>query len=43
MSNVAKTGIINKEPNILDLEMGFDLENIFVEQDKQKLVDLLNK
>ena len=43
MSNVSKTGILNKEPNILDLDIDFDLENIFVEQEKQKLVDLLNK
>lgn len=43
MSNVAKTGILNKEPNILDLDIDFDLENIFVEQEKQKLVKFLNK
>lgn len=43
MSNVAKTGILNKEPNISYLDMSFDLENIFVEREKQKLVDLLNK
>lgn len=43
MSNVAKTGILNKEPNILNLDIDFDLENIFVEQEKQKLVKFLNK
>lgn len=43
MSHVAETGVLSKETNIIDLHMDWDIQNIFVEREKQKLVDLLNK
>lgn len=43
MSNIAKTGVFTKGPNIVDFDIYWNIENIFVEQEKQKLVDLLNK
>lgn len=43
MSNIAKTGVFTKDPNIVDFDIYWNIENIFVEQEKQKLVDLLNK
>lgn len=43
MSNIAKTGVFTKDPNIVDFDIYWNIENIFVEREKQKLVDLLNK
>ncbi len=43
MSHVAETGVLSKETNIIDLHMDWDIQNIFVEREKQKLVDLLDK
>lgn len=43
VSNIAKTGVFTKDHNIVDFDIYWNIENIFVEQEKQKLVDLLNK
>ena len=43
MSNIAENGVFTKDSNIVDFDIYWNIENIFVEQEKQKLVDLLNK
>ena len=43
MSNIAENSVFTKDSNIVDFDIYWNIENIFVEQEKQKLVDLLNK
>jgi hypothetical protein len=45
VSNVAKTGVFSKDHNIniMGFYIDSDIENIFIEQEKQKLVDFLKK
>lgn len=43
MSNIAKTGVFTKGPNIVDFDIYWNIENIFVEREKEKLVKFLNK
>ena len=43
MSNIAKNGVFTKDSNIVDFDIYWNIENIFIEQEKQKLVDFLKK
>ena len=43
MSNISKNGVFTKDSNIVDFDIYWNIENIFIEQEKQKLVDFLKK
>lgn len=43
MSNIAENGVFTKDPNTMDSDIYWNIENIFVEREKEKLVKFLNK